>query len=75
MMTNLRLSVLATLALFLSGCLLVTPPPSRTGRSRGALSSSREPKRVERCRPSHYWDGDQCVHKGKGRGARKHDYR
>jgi hypothetical protein len=26
------------------------------------------------CRPSHYWDGHQCRHKGRGHGARKHDY-
>jgi hypothetical protein len=25
------------------------------------------------CHPSQYWDGDQCRHKGKGKGARKHD--
>jgi Ni/Co efflux regulator RcnB len=26
------------------------------------------------CSPSHYWDGHQCRHKGRGHGARKHDY-
>jgi hypothetical protein len=25
------------------------------------------------CHPSQYWDGEQCRHKGKGKGARKHD--
>jgi hypothetical protein len=25
------------------------------------------------CHPSQYWDGQQCRHKGKGHGARKHD--
>lgn len=25
------------------------------------------------CRPNQYWDGDECRHKGKGHGARKHD--
>jgi len=25
------------------------------------------------CHPSQYWDGEQCRHKGKGHGARKHD--
>jgi hypothetical protein len=25
------------------------------------------------CHPSQYWDGQQCRHKGKGKGARKHD--
>ena len=28
----------------------------------------------EHCRPSHYWDGHKCRHKGRGHGARKHDY-
>jgi hypothetical protein len=27
------------------------------------------------CHPSQYWDGQQCRHKGKGSGARKHDGR
>ncbi len=27
------------------------------------------------CHPSQYWDGNQCRHKGKGKGARKHDGR
>ena len=25
------------------------------------------------CHPSQYWDGNECRHKGKGHGARKHD--
>lgn len=25
------------------------------------------------CHPSQYWNGDECRHKGKGKGARKHD--
>ncbi len=32
------------------------------------------PKKARRdCHPSQYWDGEQCRHKGKGKGARKHD--
>ncbi|MBZ4395950.1 hypothetical protein OWM54_28015 [Myxococcus sp. MISCRS1] len=27
----------------------------------------------KQCHPSQYWDGDECRHKGKGKGARKHD--
>jgi hypothetical protein len=27
------------------------------------------------CKPSQYWDGHKCRHKGKGHGARKHDSR
>lgn len=29
----------------------------------------------KRCHPSQRWDGRRCRHKGKGRGARKHDGR
>jgi hypothetical protein len=29
----------------------------------------------KRCHPSQYWDGNECRHKGKGHGARKHDGR
>lgn len=30
-------------------------------------------KKERDCHPSQYWDGEQCRHKGKGKGARKHD--
>lgn len=59
-------------ALFLSGCVVrVKPPPRSHGTHRTSLT------RVEskpRCKPSHQWDGKVCRHKGKGKGARKHDY-
>jgi hypothetical protein len=59
---NLRL-VLPVLALFsLGGCLVV--------RDRTVVVPSKSRKE---CHPSQYWDGDQCRHKGKGHGARKHD--
>jgi hypothetical protein len=32
-------------------------------------------KKGRGCHPSQYWDGSTCRHKGKGRGARKHDGR
>ncbi|WP_338863723.1 hypothetical protein [Myxococcus stipitatus] len=38
--------------------------PSKSKKSKG---SSKD------CHPSQYWDGDECRHKGKGKGARKHD--
>ena len=41
-------------------------------RHRRAQPVRREHRRD--CRPSHYWDGNQCRHKGRGHGARKHDY-
>jgi hypothetical protein len=28
---------------------------------------------VHECRPNQYWDGEECRHKGRGWGARKHD--
>ena len=31
-------------------------------------------KKAKKCPPSHYWDGKKCRHKGKGKGARKHDF-
>lgn len=67
------LSLLVTVSL-LSGCgLAVTRRPSRVVvTDSGALSSS-EKKSTPKCHPSQYWDGEQCRHKGKGQGARKHD--
>jgi hypothetical protein len=65
---NLRF-LLPALALFsLGGCIVhrtfIEAPPSKSKKSG---KSSRE------CHPSQYWDGDECRHKGQGKGARKHD--
>jgi hypothetical protein len=61
--------LLPLLALFsLQGCIVRQPikvaPATKSKKSK--LSS-------KDCHPSQYWDGDQCRHKGKGKGARKHD--
>ncbi len=57
---TLRL-LLPVVALFsLGGCIVV--------RDRFVERPARE------CRPSEYWDGTQCRHKGEGHGARKHDH-
>lgn len=56
------------LSLALSGCLVHTH--DRPSRSRSAVKSKRGG-----CKPSQYWDGHKCRHKGKGHGARKHDGR
>lgn len=48
----------------LGGCIFVSKKP----RSKQQAVS-------HKCEPSHYWDGEQCRHKGKGKGARKHDHR
>jgi hypothetical protein len=63
-----RITVLlmtAALGLPLLGCFVVSRPPGAT------RAEYREPS----CRPSQYWDGTMCRHKGQGRGARKHDGR
>lgn len=73
--------LLVALALMMAtpslGCLVV---PSRRGhrhhrvKHRHHKAKHRRHKRHRRCRPSHYWDGYRCRHKGRGHGARKHDY-
>jgi len=54
---------LPALGFGLGGCVVHTP---RHGHHQHAVSKP--------CAPSHYWDGHQCRHKGKGKGARKHDH-
>jgi hypothetical protein len=64
---TLRLVLPVLAALSLGGCIVRTPVvvnPPKTKKS--GLSSAD-------CHPSQYWDGSQCRHKGKGKGARKHD--
>ena len=51
-----------------SSCIIHHPH----GRSRQAVKAKKH-KKHKKCPPSHYWDGDKCRHKGKGKGARKHD--
>lgn len=38
--------------------------------SKQSVKSSSSSKQ---CKPSQYWDGEMCRHKGQGKGARKHD--
>jgi hypothetical protein len=63
----IALVVAAFLAPTLGGCIVHTHDRHR---HRGH-STVRRPA----CHPSQYWDGDQCRHKGRGHGARKHDRR
>ena len=61
-----RLLAIVICAAFLApatGCLIRTQP----GHSHHAV------KKGHKCKPSQYWDGHHCRHKGKGKGARKHD--
>jgi hypothetical protein len=64
-----RLLVILVISVFLgslsSSCILHT---HGHGRKRQAV------KKSKKCKPSHYWDGKKCRHRGKGKGARKHDY-
>lgn len=54
-----------------AGCILretrYVPVPVLVKNKKGEVQGPRE------CHPSQYWDGDECRHKGKGKGARKHD--
>ncbi len=58
------LFVVAGLTIPLAGCFVSTRKPH-------GHSSARQTS----CHPSQYWDGNQCRHKGQGKGARKHDGR
>lgn len=71
MKTPVWLLSLFLAASFSMGCAIV-PLPTKYGSGSSALSSSGGKKQ---CKPSQYWDGGTCRHKGKGKGARKHDGR
>ncbi len=72
--TFVSLTVCTLLALTgsLSGCVVVKEERRSTSSQRAGLSSNSGRRE---CHPSQYWDGETCRHKGKGRGARKHDGR
>ena len=67
-----RLLLVLVCAIFLgtssTGCILHTH-----GHRRQAVKAKKSKKR-RKCPPSHRWDGNKCRHKGKGKGARKHDH-
>lgn len=56
-----------------SGCILHAKDNPDRSQHRSKKRSHKK-KKDKKCRPSHYWDGEKCRHKGKGKGARKHDY-
>ena len=61
--------LLGGLGITTPGCIVRTHNHSRHGHvKRGGHGHRRA------CAPSHYWDGYRCRHKGRGHGARKHDY-
>jgi len=49
----------------LGGCIVVRTPP-RKSATKVVVVKERD------CHPSQYWDGERCVHKGKGKGHGKH---
>ena len=51
----------------LGGCITHRHVPV-IGSKKSAVKSS-----SSSCKPSQYWDGEMCRHKGQGKGARKHD--
>lgn len=59
--------ILSAAALSLTGCIVVHDH-AHPARGRAGLS------RAPQCHPSEYWDGEHCIHKGRGQGARKHDH-
>lgn len=48
---------------FASGCVFVSKEPKH----------SHESHSHKKCKKHQHWDDGRCVHKGKGKGARKHD--
>jgi hypothetical protein len=61
--------LLPLVALFsLQGCIV-----HRTIKEVPAPKSKKSSLSSKECHPSQYWDGEKCRHKGKGKGARKHD--
>ncbi len=70
-MIRIALCTFAVSSLLFSGCIVVKDGRRDDGHrtNRSALSSGKK----RECHPSQYWDGHKCRHKGKGKGARKHD--
>jgi len=70
-----RALAIALIALFFAGCIVHTRD-RRPVHHRGHAVKHKKRRKGHRahCAPSHYWDGSKCRHKGRGRGARKHDY-
>jgi len=68
-----KLLIVLMISMFLgsvsSSCIIHHPH----GRSHRAVKAKKH-KKHKKCPPSHYWDGEKCRHKGKGKGARKHDH-
>ncbi|MCP3141646.1 hypothetical protein [Pyxidicoccus xibeiensis] len=66
-MKTFRFLVPVLALLSLQGCFYHRNVHVHPSKSKKSKVSSKQ------CHPSQYWDGDECRHKGKGKGARKHD--
>lgn len=74
--TRLCLLVVGVLLLPSAGCVVHSHRPGYYRAQRPVkVRRTRAYRARPQCRPSHYWDGYACRHKGRGHGARKHDYR
>jgi hypothetical protein len=62
---NLRVVLPLVALVSFSGCIFVRTPTKPSSQKSGMSRPD--------CHPSQYWDGEKCRHKGKGKGARKHD--
>jgi hypothetical protein len=67
---NPRLLLPLVALVALDGCIWIRTPPRRASSK---PSSHKASLARPDCPPSKYWDGERCRHKGKGKGARKHD--
>lgn len=65
------LGAISAVILWLSSGCLIEPHGHRGHYRRQGYHSA---PRARRCPPSHFYNGRYCEHKGRGRGARKHDY-
>lgn len=61
------LFLIPSVLLALPGCVVVRDTLHVPKAKKSELKSRPE------CQPNQYWDGSKCRHKGKGKGARKHD--
>jgi hypothetical protein len=61
------LFLIPTVLLAFPGCIVVRDTLRVPQTKKSELKSRPD------CNPNQYWDGTQCRHKGKGKGARKHD--
>ena len=74
MMRIASLTMFLAAASLVSGCATASFRGSPIGTKRGAIIVKEEGSGSRKeCHPSQYWDGESCKHKGKGKGARKHD--